>query len=113
MIEYLAIPYTNSDPKIMEYRFEMVNRIAAKFIRDGRNVYSPISHNHLIVPFGVPKDWEFWGKFDREFLEICGKMIVVMADGWEYSRGIKEEIAIFKELGKGDNIEYFDPIEFI
>ena len=36
-------------------------------------------------------------------------MVVVKADGWLESKGIKAEIKIFCELGKGNQIEFLEP----
>jgi hypothetical protein len=109
VLEYLAIPYSHPDSNVREERFNMANRIAADLIRQGRFIFSPISHSHPITPYDTPQGWDFWEKFDRIFLEICPKMIVVKADGWLESKGIMGEIKIFRELGKGDKIEFITP----
>ena len=109
LLEYLAIPYSHPDPAVREARFDLANKKAAELIRQGRLIFSPISHSHPITPYETPQEWDFWERFDRIFLEICQKMIVVMADGWRESRGVSEEIRIFKELGKGGRIEFVEP----
>jgi hypothetical protein len=105
MIEYLAIPYSHPDPAVREARFELANRIAADLMREGRIIYSPISHSHPIAKYGLPLDWEYWEKVNLIYLEMCSKMIVVMAEGWEQSIGIKSEIEIMERMGK--EIEYY------
>ena len=105
-LEYLAIPYSHPDPKIREERFNLANLIAADLMKRGRLIFSPISHSHCIDLGG---NWDRWEKFDRIFLELCSGMVVVCAPGWEKSIGVKAEIEIFIELGKGDKIEFLVP----
>ena len=97
---YLASPYSDQDMKVRERRFEAVCLAAAYLIRTGKSVYSPIAHTHPICRYGLPGDWHFWQKHDRQYIEICDEMAVLMLDGWEQSEGIKAEIAIARELGK-------------
>jgi len=57
---YLACPYSHPDSNVREYRFKMANRAAAKLMRDGHIVYSPISHTHPIAMEGdLPLDWAY------------------------------------------------------
>jgi len=75
-------------------------------MRRGEHVFSPISHTHPIALAGdLPKDWEFWQAYDRAMLRACGKLAVLMQDGWQESVGVQAEIAIARELGL--------PVEFI
>ena len=103
---YLATPYSHLDPNVMHERFEAVNAVAARLMYDGLHVFSPISHTHPIALAGdLPRGWEFWQEYDRAILSVCSKMIVLMLDGWETSKGVAGEMAIAKEL--------VIPIEFI
>lgn len=105
MIEYLAIPYTHPDAKVREARFELVNKIASKLMQQGRFIFSPISHSHPIALHGLPKGWDYWEKYDHVFLTLSDKLIIIMAEGWEDSVGIKKEMELMKQMNK--------PIEFI
>jgi len=96
---YLATPYSHPCPVIRFVRFETVNRIASELMQNGEFVFSPISHSHPIAQHGLPKDYEFWEKFDDWFLEKCDKMIVVQDWGWENSVGVKREMAKAEMLG--------------
>lgn len=98
-MKYLAIPYTDPDPEVMRQRFELANRKAAEFMKQGLLIYSPISHSHPIAQYGLPLDWEYWQHYDQEILSICDELIIVMADGWKESRGIKAETASAIEMG--------------
>lgn len=98
-IVYIACPYSHRDPGVQVARFHAVNEFAAKLSRDGVIVFSPISHTHPITQYGLPCGWEFWERFDRAYLEICGRMIVLMLSGWKESTGVQAEIKIAAELG--------------
>lgn len=105
-ITYLAVPYTHADPKIRHYRFERVNKVAAKLMKEGHIIFSPISHSHPIAMEGeTSTDWSYWVNFDAAFLKCSKKLIVLKLEGWEESVGVAGELKIAKELGI--------PIEFL
>ena len=97
---YLASPYSHPDPAVREARFEAVCRVAARLIKRGYIVFSPIAHSHPMVRYGLPDDWKFWSQQDRRFLEACDELWVLTLDGWQQSIGIQAEVAIARELGK-------------
>lgn len=106
LLVYLATPYSHPDADVRERRFHEVNRVAGDLIRKGIHVFSPISHSHSIAMDGdLPKDFEFWQAYCRVMLRACGKMIVLMQDGWKESVGVKAEVAIAREMGL--------PVEFL
>lgn len=98
---YLATPYSDPDPVIMQTRFEVVNRVAGDLIRKGFIVFSPISHNHVIAKVGgLPTGWDFWLEYDKTFIVWCDKVYILMQDGWKDSVGVNTEIEIAKQMGK-------------
>lgn len=90
---YLACPYSNPDPQVMEARFEQANRLAAELISQGFKVFSPISHSHPIHKYGLPASWEFWRDFDFTYLALSHTVIVLCLPGWKESVGVQAEIA--------------------
>lgn len=97
---YLACPYTHPDPDVMEKRFRIANRAAHKLMNIGLFVFSPISHTHPIAKEGnLPREWDYWKGYDTTMIARCQKMIVVKAEGWEDSKGVRAEIAIAEQLG--------------
>ena len=97
---YLCSPYSHSDLAIRQARFDAACRAAAKLIRQGRVIFSPIAHSHVLCQYGLPLDWQFWEQLDRRFLDLCDEVVVLMLDGWRESVGVQAEIAIARELGK-------------
>lgn len=95
---YLACPYSHPDAAVRLSRFQAANIAAARLMRAGEIVFSPISHSHPMVEHGLPGDWEFWERFDRIMLRACCEMVVLAVDGWEESRGVAAEIRLADEM---------------
>jgi len=107
---YLACPYTHKDREVMLYRFEMVNKAAARLMAEGKYVFSPISHTHPIAEAGsLPRGWDYWEGYDRRVLKGCDKIIVLCLPGWKESTGVQAEIGIGQEMGIP--VEYMEPIK--
>lgn len=107
-LTYVASPYSDPDIKVRKGRFFDVTVFAAKLMREGKHVFSPICHMHPLAVYGtLPTGWDFWEKYDREILSHCSEMIVLMLPGWRYSKGIAAELAIATELGLP--ISYAEP----
>lgn len=101
MLIYLASPYSHPDPAVRQQRFETVCFIAARLMREGHHVYSPIAHTHPIAVKGeLPTGFEYWEAFDRKMITACDAVWVAMMDGWRESVGVTAEIKIADELGK-------------
>ena len=97
---YLASPYSHADSMVREYRFREACRAAARFMRLGQAVFSPIAHGHCICTHGLLTDWRFWEASDRYHLQRCEEVVVLMLDGWRESEGVQAEIRIAGEYGK-------------
>ena len=98
---YLATPYTGME----DSAFEQVNSTAASLIKDGYCVYSPISHWHIIAKENnLPKDWNFWASMDKQFIEWCDDLyVLVPKEGYDKvlsSSGVQEEIEYAIKLNK-------------
>jgi hypothetical protein len=104
---YLAIPYSHSSSLVREYRFQQANTASAALIDKGYTVFSPISHGH---PINLIKKLDVdWIAFDLKILNLCKMVVVVTINGWEESKGIKEELKFAQEKGK--RIIYWDGIK--
>jgi nucleoside 2-deoxyribosyltransferase len=97
---YLASPYSHPDPAVREERYRAACRATAALLQAGQPVISPIANSHPLTDHGLPGDWMFWRRFDRELLERCDEVVVLMLDGWDESVGVREEIRIARAMGK-------------
>jgi hypothetical protein len=52
------------------------------------------------VEHGLPAEWSFWQRNDREMVARCDDVVVLMLEGWEESVGVREEVRIAREMGK-------------
>ena len=104
---YLASPYSHPDAAIREERFHAACQAAAQLMQAENIVFSPVVHSHPIALYGLPTDWRFWERHDREQLMRCDEVVVLMFDGWQESEGVHAEIRIAAELGKP--VRYLEP----
>jgi len=105
---YLASPYTDSDPAVMQRRFELVAGAAACLLQQGHMIYSPILHFHpLSLLHELPGDFAFWQDMNMHMLAMADALWVLRLDGWEKSAGVTAERAkaLFDEIPT----VYFDP----
>lgn len=93
---YLATPYTDPDPAVMEARFQKINRVAGRLMEAGRLVFSPISHTHPIaVAHALPREWEFWRRYDLSFISgWATNLVVYCTSGWQFSVGVNAEMEL-------------------
>lgn len=97
---YLACPYSFGDAATRGARFEAVTKTAAELMKQGHNVFSPITHGHPVNLMGVAGGWHRWAPVDEAILSTCCReMIVLTLEGWQESIGIQAEIALADKLG--------------
>jgi len=109
-LTYLATPYSHADAAVRLRRFEVVNRVAAELMREGKYIFSPISHTHPIALAGdLPLGFDFWQGYDEAILAACCEIIVLKQEGWEESTGVQAEIALGIKLGIP--VTYMDVVE--
>lgn len=98
---YLATPYSKY-PGGIEKAFQDASALAAKLLRLGVSVYSPIAHTHPIAVYGNidPHDHDIWLPFDEAMMRACEYLLVAEMPGWQESKGIAYEIAFFERSGK-------------
>lgn len=104
---YLASPYSHRHSSVKMERFHAVCKKAADLMRSGLFVFSPIAHTHPISLYDLPGDWEFWKEYDEIMLKKCDKMLVLMLEGWETSKGVQAEVEFMQAAGK--QVEYITP----
>ena len=106
---YLASPYSHPHAIVRELRFHDACLATAQLLQAGHNVFSPILHGHPLAAHGLPTDWSFWERFDRDHIQRCDNLVVLLLDGWQESVGVTAEIRIAAELGR--SVGYWNPAE--
>jgi len=111
-IEYLAIPYSDPDPEVMDYRAEISDIVCADLMNQGRVIFAPISScHHIAKKYTLPRDWEFWKNIDEQFVRASKTLLVVALDGWEKSTGVTAERKIAEDAGIP--MELIDPKPYL
>lgn len=112
---YLAAPYSHSDGQVELERNKLIDNIAVNLVLAGYEIYSPITHGCALVRAAIIDDIEIgtdfkaWQKHCEAMLSKADEMWVLTLDGWEASKGIKEEIA-FADLNHIP-VKYLDDLE--
>ena len=96
---YLACPYRHESLLIQKKRCAAACCVTQELFLQGRQVFSPLSHNDLFARLHPEIPKEQWMQFDLTILAFCTKLIVLKLDGWEQSIGVGREIAFAKERG--------------
>lgn len=110
LLVYLASPYSHPDPKIVEARFRAVCKEAARLMRQGVFLYSPIAHTHPLAVYGMlPGSWDFWERYDQMMMDRCDELWILCLDGWQRSTGVTAETDWAYKAGK--YIKYVIPEE--
>lgn len=106
---YLACPFRHEDKQIMRKRCAAVLYTAAQLSSNGKYVFSPLTHNGILVDLCQNVTGEHWMQFDLTILNVCQRLIVLKMEGWESSKGVQIEIAFASK--KGIPIEEMIPPE--
>ena len=92
-MKYLATPYSHPDPAVKQRRFEIACSEALRLMIEGHVVFSPIAHSHAIETVtNQSNPHEFWMRQDFHILSKCDTLVILLIDGWDQSRGVREEI---------------------
>lgn len=99
---YLACPYTDKDPHVVDSRVYAADIIAGVLMEKGCCVFSPLSHSHPIAAKMKRDNFDhnFWLNQDLPFLVWADIMVVLGLTGWRESKGISREIVEARALGK-------------
>ena len=111
-IIYLAVPYSDKNEDVMNFRASVSDFIFSELSKEGYTVYAPISScHHISKKYGLPRDYKFWKKMCEEFISIVNRVIVIALPGWEESVGVTAEIALAK--ARGLHVLILDPEPYL
>ena len=98
---YLCTPYSLY-PNGHEAAWRDACALAARLMRAGVNVFSPIAHSHPIAAAGRldALSHEFWLKQDLAHIKVAPGALVACMPSWGESKGITWEMEQFERLGK-------------
>lgn len=87
-------------PALMQKRYEYARKRTSAILLTGACVFSPITHCHpMAQAHTMPREWDFWGHLDMQFIEASNGILVLKMPHWEQSKGITAEIKHAESLG--------------
>lgn len=99
---YLACPFSHRFFLVRWYRYVLVTYYAARLMKAGYVVFSPITHS-MPVAFFLPKrlmqSWTFWKRQDIPWLIQCDVLGIIPLKGWQGSVGVTAEKQTAERLG--------------
>jgi Domain of unknown function (DUF1937) len=98
---YLATPYSKY-PGGINAAYELASREQALLVWAGVPVFCPIAHTHGAAIHGDldPKDHGIWLKADAPFMDGAAGLIMLKAETWQDSYGMRKEQEAFRDAGK-------------
>ncbi|WP_411037533.1 DUF1937 family protein [Shinella sp. BYT-45] len=97
---YLGSPYSKYEAG-HDAAARVVADAAARLMRFGMVIYSPIAHGHAVtLAGGLPITWDFWKRQCRPLVDGAAGLIVLTMAGWQDSVGLQYEIEEFVRAGK-------------
>jgi hypothetical protein len=105
---YLATPYSKF-PGGLEAAFDLACRQSAILIQARVPVFSPIAHTHpiAIIANMDPLDHTIWLPCDAPLMNAATGIIMLRAESWEQSYGMRVERETFEAAGKP--VVWMDP----
>jgi len=98
---YLASPYTHTEDRVRNIRYNRAMIYVNELIQAGTLVFSPILHTHPVATiFRLPMRAQYWEAFNKSWIDWATDLHVLALVGWEKSLGIDMEVAYAKEKGK-------------
>jgi len=104
---YLASPYSHTDKRIEQWRYQAVLNYTIRQQRLGVLLFSPIVYGHPFAQAGLPSDFTYWRTLNERLILGCSCLHYYMLPGWEDSIGVKAEIEFAESYGlEVEAIEY-------
>jgi hypothetical protein len=88
---YVASPYYDPDPSVIESRMEVVYEVMAGLMKEGNHCVSPMLMHPVVKKHDLPNTFDYWENYSYDMLKRCDEMLVIQLPGWEESRGVKAE----------------------
>jgi hypothetical protein len=96
---YVAAPYNDPDPVIVQRRMETVTYELAVLASKGSVAFSPLlMHFCLNTGIELPSDYNFWENFCLTMLSKSDALVVLTLPGWVGSSGVQSEISFAKDI---------------
>jgi hypothetical protein len=76
-------------------------RYANDLMHEGEIVFSAIAYGHPFACYmAAPTDFASWRALNHHMIALSDKVHVLMIDGWDESKGVRDEILYANEIVK-------------
>ena len=90
---YLACPYSHSDEAVRQRRYHLACRTAAKLMKVGVVVFSPLANSVPAIEFGgLELEHHQYMQLDLPILRRCDEVLILALDEWRESFGVRQEL---------------------
>jgi len=96
---YLSGPYTHSNQNIVDMRYEIHRLSCAMLMLEGKHVFSPIVHGHVLLPELARWTHDDWIHWDLAYLKMCTEIKTIAIHGYVESKGCVIENAAARMIG--------------
>jgi hypothetical protein len=99
---YLATPYSDLDPTVMEARYLLAMRAQYYLtLQTGKAIFSPIVLYHkMALRFDMPKTADYWFCLNKEYIKSSIAILFCSMPGYEQSSGMFDEFVYAATLSK-------------
>jgi hypothetical protein len=98
---YIASPYSHPIDSVRHERFMAALRYANDLMHEGEIVFSAIAYGHPFACYmAAPTDFASWRALNHHMIALSDKVHVLMIDGWDESKGVRDEILYANEIVK-------------
>lgn len=108
---YVAGPYYDKDPAVIEKRMDAVYAFLAALTAQGKRAVTPMLMHEVVKRYELPNNYEFWGEYSKELLYQCTELYVLCLPGWTKSGGLADEMEFAKK--RNMPIKFFEEDDFI
>lgn len=96
---YLACPYGDPDPRVIEERMTHYEKVDARLAELGHFVMSPLDKHYKLKHGNLPGDYNYWQHYCKAMLKLASGLIVIMRRDTMQSGGVNDEIREAYRLG--------------
>lgn len=103
-LTYLSLPYSDPDHDVRDSRVREAHRAMAEMMASGDLIVCPAVMNHealdLLRGTTDAPGTAYWRDLEQRLASASDDLVILTLRGWDQSRGVAREIALFEAAGK-------------
>jgi len=101
---FLSCPYSDPSEAVRRARYDEAVKAAADLMRRGHFVLCPVIMNHPVEAELLAQELScpsgYWKLLEALLANVSSELVLLQLPGWQESRGVAREIALFSSLYK-------------